>query len=148
MSSYVYLLLTSDQRFTYVGATINLDRRLRQHNKEIVGGAMYTGSKVRNGEIWERVIHVEGFPEWKTALQFEWRWKHISRKYKNISSPIERRVVALKELLSLDKPTSKSIPYDDWEVKCIVISENANIQKILDKYDISNILKLQSASSS
>jgi len=34
--SYVYLLECTDGS-TYVGATVNLDRRLRQHNKEIKG---------------------------------------------------------------------------------------------------------------
>jgi len=32
--SYVYLLVSSDNA-TYVGATVDLNRRLRQHNKEI-----------------------------------------------------------------------------------------------------------------
>ena len=34
--SYVYLLLATPRRdATYVGATVDLERRLRQHNKEI-----------------------------------------------------------------------------------------------------------------
>ena len=37
MGFFVYLLLSSDDS-TYVGATVDLDRRLRQHNKEIKGG--------------------------------------------------------------------------------------------------------------
>ena len=40
--AYVYLLESSDQA-TYVGATVDPDRRLRQHNKEIKGGAHLTG---------------------------------------------------------------------------------------------------------
>ena len=32
MPFFVYLLLSSDNS-TYVGATVDLDRRLRQHNK-------------------------------------------------------------------------------------------------------------------
>ncbi len=35
--SYVYLLVSSDNA-TYVGANVDIDRRLRQHNKEIKGG--------------------------------------------------------------------------------------------------------------
>ena len=66
-ASYVYLLLSSDNA-TYVGATVDLDRRLRQHNKEIKGGAFATGSKVEKGETWIRVCHVEGFPDWSAAL--------------------------------------------------------------------------------
>ena len=77
--SFVYLLISTDNS-TYVGATVDLDRRLRQHNKEIKGGAHATGAKVSKGEIWERAAHISGFPDWHAALQFEWRWKQLSRK--------------------------------------------------------------------
>ncbi len=77
--SYVYLLVSSKGN-TYVGATVDLERRLRQHNKEIKGGAHATGIKVAQGETWTRAAHVSGFPDWQATLQFEWRWKQISRK--------------------------------------------------------------------
>jgi len=79
MSYYVYLLECSDGA-TYVGATIDLERRLRQHNKEIKGGAHATSIKVNQGKIWHRVCYVSGFPTWQCALQFEWRWKQLSRR--------------------------------------------------------------------
>ena len=41
---HVYLLLNSTHTRTYVGATIDPIRRLRQHNQEIVGGARATSS--------------------------------------------------------------------------------------------------------
>ena len=119
--SFVYLLVSSSGA-TYVGATVDLDRRLRQHNKEITGGAHATGAKVAQGEIWVRAAHVSGFPDWQATLQFEWRWKHISRKYPAKMYPLERRVAALKELLSLERPTSKAKAYSEWpsppEVHC------------------------------
>ena len=119
--SFVYLLVSSSGA-TYVGATIDLDRRLRQHNKEITGGAHATGAKVAQGEIWVRAAHVSGFPDWQATLQFEWRWKHISRKYPAKMYPLERRLKALKELLSLERPTSKAKAYSEWpsppEVHC------------------------------
>jgi len=55
---YVYILESSDKASTYVGATINLDHRLRQHNKELVGGAHATSVKVAQGSSWRRVCHV------------------------------------------------------------------------------------------
>jgi len=74
--SYVYLLLATPLRdATYVGATVDLDRRLRQHNKEIKGGAHATGIKVAKGCTWIRAAHISGFPDWQAALQFEWRFK-------------------------------------------------------------------------
>lgn len=110
---YVYLLECTDKS-TYVGATIDLNQRLRKHNKEIKGGAFATGSKVEKGEIWERACHVAGFPDWQSALQFEWAWKHYSRKLPQKMLPLERRLRALKTLLALERPTSKAKAYTEW----------------------------------
>jgi len=113
---YVYLLISSSGS-SYVGATVDLNRRLRQHNKEIKGGAHATGIKVEKGETWVRAAHVAGFPDWSSALQFEWRWKHLSRKLPPKLVPLERRMIALKQLLALDKSTKNAIPFCDWETK-------------------------------
>ena len=119
--SYVYLLVSTKGN-TYVGATVDLDRRLRQHNKEIKGGAHATGVKVSQGETWTRAAHVSGFPDWPATLQFEWRWKQLSRKLPLKMNPLERRIKALKELLALERSTSKAISYAEWpsppEVYC------------------------------
>jgi len=111
--SYVYLLVSTNGN-TYIGATIDLNRRLRQHNKEIKGGALRTGMKVSQGETWVRAAHVSGFPDWQAALQFEWRWKQISRKLPISMVPLERRMLALKHLLELPQSTAKATPYIEW----------------------------------
>ena len=111
---YVYLL-ESTGGSTYVGATIDLDHRLRQHNCEIKGGAVATSMKVKRGETWRRVCHIAGFPSWQAALQFEWRWKQLSRKMiGSVKNPLERRSIALENLLALDRPTSKAVAYSEW----------------------------------
>jgi structure-specific endonuclease subunit SLX1 len=119
--SYVYLLVSTTGA-TYVGATVDLNRRLRQHNKEITGGAHATGIKVQKGETWTRAAHVSGFPDWQAALQFEWRWKQLSRKLSLKMKPLERRIHALKNLLDLPQSTSKATPFTEWpappEVHC------------------------------
>ena len=111
--SFVYLLESSDKA-TYVGATVDVDRRLRQHNKEIKGGATATSIRVLKGETWIRAAHVSGFPDWQAALQFEWRWKQLSRKLPAKMDPLTRRMKALKELLELERPTTKAKPYSEW----------------------------------
>lgn len=110
---YVYLLVATNGN-TYVGATINLEKRLRQHNKEITGGAHATGILVSKGETWSRAAYVSGFPDWKAALQFEWRWKQLSRKISLRMLPLERRIEALKQLLALERPTNNAIAYTEW----------------------------------
>ena len=115
-TSYVYLLLSSDDSNTYIGATVDLERRLRQHNKEIKGGARATGAKVTKGYTWQRACYISGFPDWSATLQFEWRWKQISRKIPFGKSALERRMRALKQLLSLPQSTTKAIPFSEWEI--------------------------------
>jgi predicted GIY-YIG superfamily endonuclease len=129
MSFFVYLLLSTSQ-CTYVGATVDLDHRLRQHNGEIKGGAIATTSKVNAGEIWIRAAHVKGFPDWKSALQFEWRWKQISRKiHTNKMHPLEKRMKALKQLLALDRPTTKAMLYSEWSTAPEVVLEDEEARR-------------------
>ena len=116
--SFVYFIQSTNGS-TYIGATVDLDKRIRQHNKKIKGGAKATSIKVDNGEEWSYVCYIENFPSWNEALKFEWRWKQISRqiqKIKPTQKPIEKRIEALKTLLALDKSTSKAIPYSEWEI--------------------------------
>lgn len=135
---YVYLLISTDNS-TYVGATMDLERRLRQHNKEITGGAHYTGQKIANGEIWLRAAYVQGFPTWQAALQFEWRWKQLTRKITAKHSPLMKRLTALKQLLALDRPTSKAVPYSEWSSPPRVELE---IQEAVDIYNSLNDIKI------
>ena len=128
MSFFVYLLLCSDNS-TYVGSTTDLERRLRQHNKEIKGGAFYTGAKVSNGQIWVRVAHVENFPDWQAALQFEWRLKQLSRRISLSINPLHRRMIALKQLLKLERPTSKAKAYTEWNEQPKVVLEDDEARK-------------------
>ena len=110
---FVYLLECTDGS-TYVGATVDPDHRLRQHLCEIKGGAHATTIKVKQGHAWSRVLLVEGFPDWQAALQFEWAFKYYSRKYLKIRNPLERRMRGLYDIIHLERPTSKAIPYSEW----------------------------------
>ena len=128
MHFFVYLLLCSDNS-TYVGATVDLERRLRQHNKEIKGGAISTRAKVSNGQIWVRVAHITGFPDWQAALQFEWRLKQLSRRISLSVNPLHRRMIALKQLLKLERPTSKAKAYTEWPELPKVVLEDDEARK-------------------
>jgi len=121
--SFVYFIQSTNGA-TYIGATVDLDRRIRQHNKEIKGGAVATSNKVINGEVWSYVCYVENFPNYNEALKFEWRWKQISRilqKKNPHQTPLDKRLEALKLLLNLDKPTSKAMLYSEYEKKPNVV---------------------------
>ena len=91
---FCYMLASVDGRKTYVGATVNPDRRLRQHNGEIGGGA-----KATKGRVWKRRFLVGGFQGEVPALQFEWRWKWLTRQAPG-STFMEQRCHALSLLLA------------------------------------------------
>lgn len=123
---FVYFI-ESTNGSTYIGATVNLDKRIRQHNKDIKGGATATSIKVNQGEAWTYVCYVENFPNWNEALKFEWRWKQISRQIQKKNpkqNPREKRLEALDLLLKLDKPTSKAMLYSEWETKPNIVYNN------------------------
>ena len=105
---HVYLLLNDAHTRTYVGATVSPDRRLRQHNKEIVGGARATA-----GDHWARACLISGFPDERAALQFEWTWKHLSRKIQG-GGTLERRYKALATLLERGMSSSTSVPFSTY----------------------------------
>ena len=69
-----YLLVTNLSSRTYIGATVLLSRRIRQHNGELAGGAKAT----RRFRPWRVKAICTGFDSWREALRFEWRWKRKS----------------------------------------------------------------------
>ena len=110
---YCYCL-QSTRGGTYVGATVDPDRRLRQHCGELVGGARATHRRVAQGETWSRVGLVGPFQK-IAALQFEWRWKFLSRKQTK-GTPIQKRKIALENLLQEKDYDVTLIWNDDDEI--------------------------------
>jgi predicted GIY-YIG superfamily endonuclease len=122
--------LVSEKGSTYVGFTINLDRRLRQHNQELSGGARAT-----HGKSWKRILSVTGFPTQQAALQFEWKWKNVSRKALGATA-VERRCNALITLLNLEQSTSKAVPFETYEFPLQVFVEEESIRNYFQDKDL------------
>tara|TARA_B100000427_G_scaffold322373_1_gene324277 strand:+ start:428 stop:742 length:315 start_codon:yes stop_codon:yes gene_type:complete len=74
---YCYLLVGFGGKHTYIGATTNVERRLRQHNGELCGGAKRTNCN----RPWRVLAYVEVGEKIET-LQLEWRMKR-ARGIKN-----------------------------------------------------------------
>lgn len=104
---YFLKSLSQPWRF-YFGYTVDIDRRIRQHNGEIKGGAKRT----RKGRPWKVVCYISGFPDQTTALQFEWRLHHPLTKKKS-KKGVERALDIITEVISMDQWTSNSIMSSD-----------------------------------
>ncbi len=91
----VYLLINTLHNKTYVGITNNPNRRIRQHNGLLSGGAKYTTSNKGEGE-WKYYGHVINLDK-SMALSIEKKIKIRSKKKKG--TPIDRRLAAIKEIL-------------------------------------------------
>lgn len=113
----VYILQSIvNPKKTYVGYSVDINRRLRQHNGELVGGAKST----KSGRPYKIVCYISGFPDNTSALQFEWRCHHPSGRPRKRGkgslktrfdklSGIERRIAILEYILKLDKWTNNAI---------------------------------------
>jgi hypothetical protein len=89
---------------------------------------------VAQGLVWKRACVIHGIPEWRSALQIEWRWKQLGRtQHKHIRDPIQRRLASLRTLLSLEKPTEKAIPYDAYpDGRPMILWDSDELQRRYD----------------
>jgi len=95
-------------RAVYVGMSSNPERRIRQHNREITGGA----KKTAFGD-WKRVAQVTGFPDKRAALQFEYMWHKRGPRPCTIHT-LDRWVQIGRDLIEAGKSTKASIPFADY----------------------------------
>lgn len=97
----VYLIKSTVSNRTYVGSTNNFKRRLRQHNDELKGGAVYT----HNRGPWIPIVTVHGFHNKIQSLQLEWALKHVPPvTVHGLNARLNKLII----LLNKDKWTSKS----------------------------------------
>jgi predicted GIY-YIG superfamily endonuclease len=134
---------------TYNGYTVDPKKRIRQHNQEIKGGAIYT--KKWGEKSWEICAIIKGFPDHITALQCEWRIKHPAPKKirpAKYNSP-NGRITGLFEILNMERFTSKTkyltseLNLDVWILSdyanCVNnLKPNINVH-VIDKIDLSSI---------
>jgi len=91
----MYLLINTTNQYTYLGITNNSNRRLRQHNGEIKGGAKYTRMKKGDGN-WVYHTKIEGLTK-SQALSMERTTKNF-RKYAKGTTPLEKRLDAINKM--------------------------------------------------
>lgn len=107
--NYCYILANTLNNKTYVGYTNNPLRRLRQHNGEIKGGAMYTTRCLKENKnaqwFFLSLVTSQNSVEFtkNVALSLEWHLKFEYRKpkFSNKQVGIHGRLQALLAVLSL-----------------------------------------------
>jgi len=146
----VYILQSeSCSRYSYVGATTNVFRRLRQHNGEIKGGAKYTSRSTL--QPWFILATVSGFHSEVECLQFEWAIKHKAkgesgRNRRALGTGPKGRINNLIRVLCMDKWTSRAIPaklrmltVHWWDIPNVVKALGKHYSDLDDSYVIKSL---------
>lgn len=104
----LYLLENTSNNKTYVGVTTDINRRIKQHNGELSGGAKYTKANRGDGEwiVRAKVTELSS----SSAHSYENKIKNTKNYNKKIT-PIERRLIIMTNLLGKD--TVEVINYDE-----------------------------------
>lgn len=125
----VYIIYNGN--YTYVGATPDIERRIKKHNQELAGGAKYTRLV---GKGWKYICYIQGFTK-IGALQFEWALKHIApKKLRGIYG----RLYKLEVLLNRDKWTSNSICAVNYPLEVVWYSP----EYILMDFEVPEYIKM------
>lgn len=105
---WVFYLIYNNN-LTYAGVSPTPEKRLRQHNGEIKGGAKYTTG---HGSGWKHLCIVRGFQNKIQAMQFEWAVKHEAPR--NLGGIVNRlkkmNNVLCKEKWTQNSPHSNTVP--------------------------------------
>jgi len=101
---FCYILISTDSKYsnrTYIGKTCYINKRIRQHNGNLSGGAKYT----HVGRPYQYACIISEFVNETEALRFEYRLKHPNGKYKKWKTQntgLSRRMDALYHILKSD----------------------------------------------
>lgn len=101
MTWTLYLLYHETSKRTYLGVTTNVERRLRQHRCEIVGGARYTTRIQKQFPEckWQLVVTVANFPDQAEVTRWE-------RLLKLRTRGLQSRIEAMRDIGSGRHPKS------------------------------------------
>ena len=94
MDYIVYIITNCINQCTYVGITNHPERRIRQHNGELKGGARYT----KKYQPWNYYGFILGC-EKREALSIE-KKIHIHSRKTSGSTPLERRIKCIQQILN------------------------------------------------
>jgi predicted GIY-YIG superfamily endonuclease len=149
------MLISKNSTIPYIGKTNNLERRLRQHNGEISGGAKRTRRAIgedKECKAWSRILHVKGFVDERAALHFENRFqrerRQVSKRFANSSNvslkknPLAKGLEALNAVMSCDRPTRAARLLTEYGVNVVFENDEAEAE-YNNMNGLKNVLKIQ-----
>ena len=123
-----------NKQYSYVGATNNIENRIKKHNQELNGGAKYTKMI---GKGWKYICVIEGFKNKIDCLRFEWAVKHCEpRNLKGIYNRLKKLETTLKK----ERWTSNSPISKNYELKIIWYELGFILDFDLPNYIIQDII--------
>ena len=96
---YVYLLKSEVSNRFYVGYTIDINRRISQHNGLRTGGA----KKTKRFRPWKIIMYISGFLYERTALQYEFMIHHPPKRLRKKGGGILKYMTIMKKILQQEK---------------------------------------------
>lgn len=138
MSDWKFYIIANGN-YTYAGVSPTPDKRLRQHNGEIKGGAKYTTGR---GSGWKHICLISGFKNKIQAMQFEWAVKHVPPRN---SGGLIMRMSKVYQVLNYERWTSKAplareIPLEiEWLIEPFIENTLPEYIQLKYKYNINEV---------
>ena len=138
MSDWKFYIIANGN-YTYAGVSPTPDKRLRQHNGEIKGGAKYTTGR---GSGWKHICLISGFKNKIQSMQFEWAVKHVPPRN---SGGLITRMNKVYQVLNYERWTSKAplageIPLEiEWLIEPFIENTLPEYIQLKYKYNINEV---------
>lgn len=134
----VYFL--QNEKKSYIGYTVDLPHRIRQHRGEIKGGAKCTTSW-KHPENTEIVAFISGFPTEKLALSYEWHAKRrklpAQKLFDGLNPPCHNRLYRFFE--PIFQPKFQDIKQ---ELQIVLLKHHTLQEKIKERFDVDCVTSL------
>ncbi len=142
-NNYIISFTNNNISRTYNGMTNNIERRFKQHNNMLSGGAKATTSLIKKypEDKWKSICIIKGFDSKSEAMKAEWRIRHPDNKKKRPKkfNKEKGRILGLNYILNnSDKWTKTSQLIKEQKLEIYIDDEYKDLldNKLLEKHNL------------